>query len=54
MSFALLFWILMLLWLFQWVGVRFGGIGGPYVYASELLLFVLIALLGWHAWPFHP
>lgn len=47
MSIGLLFWVLMILWLFSWASVRWGGLTGPYVYASELLLFTLLFLLGW-------
>jgi len=53
MSIGLLFWVLMILWFFSWIGVRWGGLGGPYgLYASELLFFVLLFLLGWHAFGF--
>jgi len=46
------FWILMILWFFSWIGVRWGGLSGPYLYASELLLFVLLFLLGWQNFGF--
>lgn len=47
MSFALLFWILMLLWLLglgyrNWPSRDWGPIG------ADLILFILIGLLGWH------
>ncbi len=46
MSLALIFWILMLVWLvFGWFGDRIGGGWGPM--GSTLLLFVLLLLLGW-------
>jgi hypothetical protein len=49
---GLLFWVMMILWLFSWIATRFGGWSGPYVHASELLLFVLLFLLGWHDFGF--
>jgi hypothetical protein len=52
MSIGLLFWVLMVLWLVSWIGTRWGSITGPYVYASEFLFFVLLFLLGWHAFGF--
>jgi hypothetical protein len=52
MSIGLLFWVLMILWFFSWMGTRWGGMAGPWVYASELLMFVLLFLLGWHAFGF--
>jgi hypothetical protein len=47
MPIAIAFWVLMLLWLI------FGVVVGPTPFswrgsAGNLLLFVLIALLGWH------
>jgi len=51
MSIGLAFWILMLLWLvggFVWHGP--GVMSGQYwPLGSNLLLFVLLVLLGWHA-----
>ena len=51
MSIGLAFWILMLLWLvggFVWHGP--GAMSGQYwPLGSNLLLFVLLVLLGWHA-----
>ncbi len=49
MTKGLAFWILMLLWLVVW-GVS--SWGGPYyghygLYGSGVLLFILLALLGW-------
>ena len=47
MSFGLVFWILMLLWLFfSWPGNPTVGAWGPW--GGSLLLFVLLLLLGWH------
>lgn len=51
MSIGLLFWVLMILWLVSWIGTRWGPYTN-YVYASEILLFVLIFLLGWHDFGF--
>lgn len=58
MSFALVYWILMLLWLVfglwgnwpQGETKNFRPIGGT------LLLFILLVILGWHAFgpPIHP
>jgi hypothetical protein len=52
MSIGLLFWVLMILWFFSWIGTRWGGLTGPYLYASEFLFFVLLFLLGWKAFGF--
>ncbi len=52
MSIGLLFWVLMILWFFSWMGTRWGGLAGPWLYAGELLMFVLLFLLGWHAFGF--
>jgi hypothetical protein len=52
MSIGLLFWVLMILWFFGWLGTRFGGLYGPFLYANEFLFFVLLFLLGWHAFGF--
>lgn len=51
MPIGLLFWILMILWMISWFSTRFGGYTS-YVYASDLLFFVLIFLLGWHSFGF--
>jgi len=57
MSLGLVFWILMLIWLVfgawtRWPAIKEGGFkaGG-----GDLLLFVLLLLLGWHAFgaPIH-
>lgn len=60
MSFALLFWILMLLWAVFGVFPTWPASGTPNTgylsFGGSLLLFILIALLGWHAFgsPIHP
>jgi hypothetical protein len=50
MSIGLLFWLLMVLWLvFGWFYNSSPGTFGSYGWAgSSLLLFILLALLGWH------
>lgn len=56
LTFGLLFWLLMILWLIGWLGVRWGVFAGPpYVYANEILFFILLFLLGVHVfgWPIH-
>jgi hypothetical protein len=57
MGIGLAFWILMLIWLVFGLMVA-GGVsfvGGYGLYGHTLLLFVLLALLGWHAFgpPLH-
>ncbi len=55
MSLGLVFWILMLLWLLFGFAV-YRGIAGTYGWAgNSLLLFILLLLLGWHAFgpPIH-
>jgi hypothetical protein len=47
MTFALLFWILMLLWVLFGGWTRWGNAPGQYVHGDWLLLLVLIGLLGW-------
>ncbi len=49
MSFGLLFWILMLIWLvFGWFYNSSPGTFGTYGWAgNSLLLFILLGLLGW-------
>lgn len=58
MTFGLLFWILMLIWLvFGFFYNAVPGRFGPYGWAgNSLLLFVLLGLLGWHTFgaPLHP
>ncbi len=52
MPIGLLFWILMILWMFSWIGTTW-GVGPPWaLHASSLLLFVLLFLLGWHDFGF--
>ena len=47
MTFAILFWILMLFWLVLdlWSGWPFASPTRPF---GSVLLFVIIALIGWH------
>lgn len=48
MSIALLFWILMLIWLIFGFVYHGGLLPGPYgLYGHSLLLFILLLLLGW-------
>jgi len=49
MSFGLLFWILMLLWLVFGLWSNWGGIVGGqwHPFGNSLLLFILLLLLGW-------
>ena len=57
MSFSFVFWLLMLLWLVFWAWGSFTPQGAPYWgRGSWLLLFVLLALLGWRVFgePVHP
>jgi hypothetical protein len=54
MSFGLIFWILMLLWLI--FGVWDWRSGWSYWYGHGIFLFVLFLLLGWKTFgaPVHP
>ena len=52
MSIGLLFWVIFILCLLSWFGTRLGNMTGPYVYASEFIIFVLLFLLGWHDFGF--
>lgn len=62
MTFALLFWLLMLFWFFFGIAptwprnVPEGQRRSYYGFGGSLLLFVLLGLLGWHAFgsPLHP
>jgi len=48
MTFALIFWILMLLWVLFGVWGVYGRPGWPYFWhANGLFLFILFLLLGW-------
>ncbi len=49
MPLSLLFWILMLLWAILGIGPTFprGAAPNYWAFGGSLLLFVLIALLGW-------
>ena len=53
MSIGLLFWILMVLWFFSWLSSTWAPGQYPWaIHASSLLFFVLLFLLGWHAFGF--
>ena len=53
MSIGLLFWVLMVLWFFSWLTHRWAPQQFPWaIYANELLFFILLFLLGWHAFGF--
>jgi hypothetical protein len=53
MSIGLLFWILMVLWFFSWLGSTWAAERWPWgIYANNLLFFVLLFLLGWHSFGF--
>lgn len=48
MSIGLLFWILMVLWFFSWIGSAWAATQWPWaVHANTLLFFILLFLLGW-------
>ena len=56
MTLGLCFWILMLLWLVFGLAVYRGVVVGAYApLGGTLLLFILLFLLGWHAFgpPIH-
>lgn len=56
MTLGLCFWILMLLWLIFGLAVWRGAVAGAYApLGGTLLLFILLLLLGWHAFgpPIH-
>jgi len=47
LSLGLIFWILMLVWAVFGL-LAYGGYGGPYiVHGSNILFYVLFAVLGW-------
>jgi hypothetical protein len=52
MSIGLLFWVLMVLWFVSWLGAVYGPGQYPWVHASNVLFFILLFLLGWHAFGF--
>ena len=52
MSIGLIFWVIMLLWILGWVGSIYAPGQYPYAHATTLLLFILLFLLGWHAFGF--
>lgn len=47
MSFGLLFWIIMLIWLLTWAGAWW-NVDPRIGHVSSLILWILLALLGWH------
>jgi len=48
MNIGTCFWFLMLLWLIFGLAVTFGAVTWPYAhFISDLLLWVLFALIGW-------
>lgn len=51
MSIGLLFWVIFLLCILGWLGTRWGPYTA-YAYANEFIVFVLLFLLGWHAFGF--
>jgi len=52
MTIGLIFWILMLLWFVAWIGAVYGPGTYPWGHANSVLLFILLFLLGWHAFGF--
>lgn len=56
MSLGLVFWILMLLWLVLWLWDWRSPTGWWSPYGSNLFLFILFLILGWHSFgaPVHP
>jgi hypothetical protein len=53
MPIGLLFWIMMILWLLAYVGVGWWGWGGTRgAYMTNLFLWILLFLLGWHDFGF--
>jgi hypothetical protein len=53
MSKGLLFWVLMILWFFSWMGNTWAPGQYPWaIHAGNFLFFVLLFLLGWHSFGF--
>jgi hypothetical protein len=53
MSIGFIFWLIMLLWLLSWLSSTYAPSQFPWaVHASGLLFFILLFLLGWHAFGF--
>ena len=50
MTLGIAFWVLMLLWLVFGMWSNYPSWNGP-VLGGTLLLFILLALLGWHIFP---
>jgi hypothetical protein len=56
MTFGLIFWILMLMWVVYGVWGRWGAAQPYYWYGHGLFFFILFLLLGWKVFgaPVHP
>ncbi len=56
MSFGLVYWVLMLIWLVFGALLHFGVVGGIYAGVNTILLFILFLLIGWKVFgpPVHP
>jgi hypothetical protein len=52
MSIGLIFWVLMLIWLVFGVLSRTSPATIPWTWAGDVLIFILLFLLGWHAFGF--
>ena len=53
MPIGLIFWVIMLLWIISWAAGQWGSQQFPWaVHANGLLFFILLFLLGWHAFGF--
>jgi hypothetical protein len=53
MSIGLLFWVLMVLWFFSYLGNAYAPGQYPWaLHASSILFFVLLFLLGWKVFGF--
>lgn len=50
MTLGLMFWILMLLWFFYAIAWHWGTVPAAWApFGNAVLLFILLFLLGWHA-----
>ena len=53
MSIGFVFWLIMLLWIISWAMGTWGGAQFPWAGpAGSLIFFILLFLLGWHAFGF--
>ena len=52
MPIGLIFWVIMLLWILGYIGSVYSPGAYPWVHGSTLMLFILLFLLGWHAFGF--